>query len=62
MKCTKFISRALISVILPMLFIDTWGAQETRMINFIHEAKALDEILTMMKEDGKTGMLSFQLL
>lgn len=41
------------------LFTSQVNAQEKRMINFIKEEKNMNEILSMVKASGKTGLLYF---
>ena len=59
MQNKKILLWLFLAVIFVMGISEITVAEEGRMINFIRDEKALDEILTMVKTSGKTGLLYF---
>lgn len=57
---TNKITLSWIILIITIFFFDgSMIAEEARLINFIREEKTLDEIITILKSSGKTGILYF---
>ena len=59
MQNNKILLWLFLIVVLQIMFCGTASEEEGLMINFQPEGKTLEEILTMIKASGKTGMLFF---